>query len=323
MRRQMQLARWALAILLVLSALGVATVQAQEYPNKPINLIIPLGPGGGHDLTARAITPIAQKYLGQPLILQHKPGGGGSIASMQVAKAEPDGYTLLFGGVGPNCALPAIEKGRSAGPDELAAVCMVAGYSGLVVGRAGAPFKTIKQLVAYAKANPGKVVVATSGPWGSTDIGQKKLMLAAGYTARIVPYDGGGPAILAVVGKHADVTSVTPFSGYAHIKAGKMVPLVVMAQTRHPEYPDVPTTIEEGINAVHFPWISVNAPKGTPPAIIKRLAAAFKKMIEDPATVEICRKAGVETKFVDTEEFARDWRKEFEEYKELAKVFKK
>jgi tripartite-type tricarboxylate transporter receptor subunit TctC len=200
MQRQTQRAKWALATLLVFLALGAATVQAQEYPNKPINLIIPLGAGGGHDLTARAITPIAQKYLGQPLILQHKPGGGGSIASMQVAKAEPDGYTLLFGGVGPNCALPAIEKGRSAGPDDLAAVCMVAGYSGLVVGRAGAPFKTIKQLVAYAKANPGKVVVATSGPWGSTDIGQKKLMLAAGYTARIVPYDGGGPAILAVVG---------------------------------------------------------------------------------------------------------------------------
>ncbi len=298
-------------------------VWAQAYPTKPINLIIPLGPGGGHDLTARAITPMAQKYLGQPIIIQHKPGGGGAIGSMQVAKAAPDGYTLLFGGIGPSCALPAIEKGRSAGPDDIAGVCLVAGYSSIVVSKPGAPFKDLKGMVAYAKANPGKLLVATSGPWGSTDVAHKKIIRATGITVKLVPYDGGGPALIAVIGGHADVTNVTPFSGAPHIKAGKLVPIGVMSGDRHPEYPDVPTTRELGINAYHFPWISVNAPKGTPPAIIKKLSAAFKNMINDPQTIEICKKAGVETLYKDTEEFNKMWRAEFEEFKELAKYFKK
>lgn len=322
MQRQIMKGGLALLVLMVLFHLVPPTILAQEYPTKPVNLLIPFGPGGGHDLTARAVTPVAQKYLGQPIIIQHVPGGGGAIASMRVAKADPDGYTLLFGGIGPSCSLPAIEKGRSAGPDEIDPVCLVAGYSSIVVSRPNAPFKTLKGMVEYAKANPGKLLIATSGPWGSTDIGQKKIILATGMQVKLVPYDGGGPALIAVIGGHADVTNVTPFSGYPHIKAGKLVPIGVQSETRHPEYPDVPTAMEQGINTIHFPWISVNCPKKTPPAIVKKLAAAFKNMIEDPSTREICKKAGVETKFLDTEEFAKMWRAEFEEFKELGKRFK-
>jgi tripartite-type tricarboxylate transporter receptor subunit TctC len=323
MEKKLKMAAVFFPILVVLFIFACPVVWALEYPTKPVNLFIPFGPGGGHDLTARAITPVAQKYLGQPIIIQHKPGGGGAIASLQVAKAQPDGYTLLFGGVGPNCSLPAIEKGRSAGPDDLEGVCQVAGYSSIVVSRPNAPFKNLKEMVEYAKANPGKLIYSTSGPWGATDIAVKMLIRKTGISVKVVPYDGGGPSLLAAIGGHSDVTNVTPFSGYPHIKAGKLVPLAVQDYNRHPEYPDVPTAREQGIDVVWFPWISVNAPKGTSPAIIKKLAIAFKQMIDDPQTREICKKTGVETRYVGTEEFVKAWRAQFEEFREMAKYFKK
>jgi tripartite-type tricarboxylate transporter receptor subunit TctC len=323
MEKHPQTTRWVLAVILMLSVIGAQTLQAQDYPTKPVTLIIPFGPGGGHDLTSRAITPVASKYLGQPIIIQHKPGGGGAIASMQFARSEPDGYTLLLGGMGPNCSLPAMEKGRSAGPYDIEAVCQVAGYSSIVVSRPKAPFKNLKEMVEYARANPDKLIISTSGPWGNTDVAFKLIMRKTGITAKVVPYDGGGPGLLAAVGGHSDVTNVTPFTGLPHIKAGKLVPLAVLDHVRQPEYPDVPTAKEQGIDVVWFPWISVHAPKGTSPAIIKKLAGAFKNMIEDDSTKEICRKAGVEARFVGTDEFTKIWRAQFEEFKELAKIFKK
>jgi tripartite-type tricarboxylate transporter receptor subunit TctC len=178
-------------------------------------------------------------------------------------------------------------------------------------------------MVEYAKANPGKLLLSTSGPWGATDIAIKKMMLKTGFTAKIVPYDGGGPSMVAVIGGHADATGTTPFSGYANIKAGKLVPLAVLDSKRNPEFPDVPTAQEQGIDVLWFPWISVNAPKGTPPEIIKKLAVAFKNMIEDESTRAICQKSGVETRYLDTDEYNKMWRAQFEEFKELGKHFKK
>ena len=323
MKKEMKKGGLAFLMIIVLGFFYSPLVLGQEYPDRPITLFIPFGPGGGHDLTARAVTPVAQKYLGQPIILQHMPGGGGAIASTKVARSEPDGYTLLLGGVGPNCSLPAIERGRSAGPGDIEGVCQVAGYSTIWVSRPNAPFKGLKGMVEYAKANPGKLLLSTSGPWGATDIAIKKMMLKTGFTAKIVPYDGGGHSMVAVIGGHADATGTTPFSGYANIKAGKLVPLAVLDSKRNPEFPDVPTAQEQGIDVLWFPWISVNAPKGTPPEIIKKLAVAFKNMIEDESTRAICQKSGVETRYLDTDEYNKMWRAQFEEFKELGKHFKK
>lgn len=309
-------------VLMIMSAMFSPVLMAQEYPTKPVNLIIPFGPGGGHDLSARAITPVASKYLGKQIILHHKPGGGGAIAASEVARAKPDGYTLLLGGIGPNCALPAIEKGRGAGPDDIAGVCQVIGYPEVIVSRANAPFKNLKQMVEYAKANPDKMVYATSGPWGIIDIVAKSLIQKTGMTARIAHFDGGGPAMLAVLGGHADVTDCTPYSGSAQIKAGKLIPMAVLDYQRHPAYPDVPTAREQGIDLVFFPWISVNAPKGTPPEIIKKLSLAFKNMIDDQATREISKKTGIEPRYLGTEEFVKGWRAQYEEFQKLANIYK-
>jgi tripartite-type tricarboxylate transporter receptor subunit TctC len=309
-------------ILLLFSVLGAQFVPGAEYPNRPVTLVIPFGPGGGHDLSSRVITPVAAKYLGRPIIIELKPGGGGIIGSQQVVKAAPDGYTLLLAGDGPNCSLPAIE-GRGFGPESFEAVCRVVAYPAILVARPDAPFKDLREMVEYARANPGKLVFSNTGPWGVADKTIKRVMKATGITMKSVPYDGGGPALTAVLGGHADLTSVTPYTGLAYIKAGKFVALAVLDYNRHPEYPNLPTAKEQGVDVVHFPWIGVAAPKGTPQPIIHKLSEAFKNMIEDNSTKEMAKTSGVETRYLGTEEFAKAWREEFAEYKELGKSYKK
>ncbi|HSB71989.1 MAG TPA: tripartite tricarboxylate transporter substrate-binding protein, partial [Candidatus Methylomirabilis sp.] len=155
---------------------------AEEFPTKPVTLVIPVGAGGSHDLTARALAGVAPQHLGQPLIIQLKPGGGGAIGSDFVAKSKPDGYTLLFGGPGWSTTLPAIE-GRSHGPDTLTAVCKINHGALVWTVNAARPWQNVKELVEWAKANPGKLVHATTGPWGIADLPMKQLMKEYGFTA--------------------------------------------------------------------------------------------------------------------------------------------
>lgn len=308
-------------ISMIVLVLGAQTVWGQEYPNRPVTLVIPFGPGGGHDLTAQAITPVASKYLGQHMIVQHKPGGAGMIGSQQVAGAKPDGYTLLFAGIGPNCSLPAIQ-GRGFGPESLEGVCQVAGYSTLILSRPDAPFKDIREMVKYAKVNPDKLIFANSGTLGATDIAIRLVMKEAGMTAKNVPYDGGGPSVMATLGGHADMTGATPFLAQPYIKSGKLMPLAVLDHNRHPEYPDLPTAKEQGVDVVYIQWIAVAAPKGTPRPIIQKLSEAFKSMIEDDSTKERARRMGVETRYIGTKEFTDAWIAEFENFKQHSRVFK-
>jgi tripartite-type tricarboxylate transporter receptor subunit TctC len=159
----------ACIVLLILLAISFAGVEAQEFPTKPVTLMIPFGPGGASDLTARAFVGSAHEYLGQPAIIQLKPGGGGAIASDIVAKAPPDGYTLLMGGPGPNTTLPAIE-GRSRGPDDLAAICQINYNTMLTLIPENAPYKTMQEFIRYAKANPNKLRFGHAGIWGGPDL---------------------------------------------------------------------------------------------------------------------------------------------------------
>ncbi len=169
-----------------------------------MTLVVPLGVGGSNDLTARALASVGADYLGQPVIVQVRAGGGGAIGSDLVAKAAPDGYTLLFGGPGPNTTLPAVE-GRSKGPDDLLAVCRINYSPDIITARPDAPFKTIKEMLEWAEANPGKLVFGNTGPWGAGDLPWKLIMKQTGITSRVVPYDGGGPALTALLGGHIDV----------------------------------------------------------------------------------------------------------------------
>ncbi len=308
----------ALAVALAVEAAPAA----EEFPTKPVTLIIPVGAGGSHDLTARAIVAVIPQYLGQPMIVELRPGGGGAIGSNQVAKAKPDGYTVLFGGPGWSTALPAIE-GRSVGPEGLIAVARV-NYSPVVfIARPDAPFKTLKEMVEWAKANPGKLIHGNTGPWGAGDLPMKQMMKEHGFQAQIVPFDGGGPALLAILGGHIQTTIALTAQSLPHIKAGKLRAIGVLDTKRHPELPEVPTSVEQGINVTYTIWRAVLAPKGTPRPVIEKLADAIKRATEDKSFQGLVKQLGDEPGYAGPDEFAKIWQREFDLHKEIAREFKK
>jgi len=320
--------KMSVVVLLVLSIAIPGVLLAQEYPTKPVTLIIPFGPGGGHDLLFRAVTSVAADYLGQPVLIKLMPGGGGAIGADLAAKAPPDGYTLFAGGNTPSTTLPAIE-GRGKGPDQMEAVCRVNYNPTIMVSRPDAPFKTWKQMMEWVKANPGKLVVGTPGPWSPPDVVWKHFMREAGISVKLVPHDGGGPVIIALLGGHIDVGSALPIIYSPYKNTGKILALLTLEEKRLADLPDVPTSIEEAIpgaatiNLLGRSWRGVMAPKGTPRPIIDKVAVAFKKMTEDKSVAAMIKRTGDEIHYLGPDEFAQSWRGEFEVYRELGKAFKK
>lgn len=319
-------ARWygAVPVVAILGLLAWAGVSAagEDFPTKPVTLVIPVGAGGSHDLTARALASVAHQYLGQSLIIELKPGGGGAIGSDLVAKAKPDGYTLLFGGPGWSSTLPAVE-GRSHGPDTLMAVAKINHGPVALMVNPNRPWKTLKEMVEWAKANPGKLIHATTGPWGAADLPMKQLMKEYHFTAQLVPYDGGGPALLAILGGHVD-TSINPLAqSLPHIKAGKLRALAILDTKRENDLPDVPTAREQGFDVVYTLWRGVLAPKGTPRPIIEKLAMAFKQITDDKSFRALIKKLGDDVNYLGPDEFEKVWRAEYEAHKELGKFYKK
>jgi len=321
MKRQLRKGLF-LGALVMVSLMGAQALHALEFPTKPVTLIIPFGAGGGSDLTARTFVGSAPEHLGQPMIIQLKPGGGGAIATDIVAKAAPDGYTLLMGGPGPNTTLPAIE-GRSRGPDDLAAVCRINYNVMLTLVPADAPYKTFQELIQYAKANPGKLKFGHTGIWGGPDLLWKQIQLKTGITTKIVPYDGGAEALVGLLGGHIDLVCLLPTQSTPHIKAGKFRALAVSDSKRDPDFPDVPTLRELGVDVVSLLWKGVMAPKATPRPVIDKLAVGFKKMLEDSSSKAMIKKMGDDFHYMGPDEIMKYWREEFEAHKELGKVFKK
>ena len=313
---------WAGFLLVALSLAGYPVALAQDFPTKPITLINPMGAGGSHDLTMRAVTSVANDYLGQPMVVQIKSGGGGAIGSEFVAKSAPDGYTLAICGPGWNTTLPAIE-GRSKGPDDLQAVCRINYSANNFVARADAPFNNLKEMIAWAKANPGQLKFGHSGLWGAADVPWKELMKKAGFTSKVIPYDGGGPCMVALLGGHIDVTANFAAQALPQIKAGKMKMIAVLDDKRNPAYPDFPTAKEQGIDVVYLMWRGILAPKATPRPVIDKLADAFKKMTADKAVVAMIKSFGDVPNFLGPDEFGKVWRAEYELHKEMGKLYKK
>jgi tripartite-type tricarboxylate transporter receptor subunit TctC len=311
---------------LLVSLIGSQVVLAKDYPTKPIVLVVPSGPGSATDILMRAVTSVAADYLGQPIIVKLIPGGGGAIGCDSAAKAPPDGYTLLAGSSSWSTGLPAIE-GRSKGLDDFVAVCRINYSPTLIIARPDAPFKTFKQMMEWIKANPGKLTASNPGPWTPPDVIWKYLMKVTGTSFRIVPFQGGGEATVALLGGHIDAGTAIPSMAMPYKNTGKMTFLLLLDEKRHPDFPDVPTSIEEGfdrvINTLGCAWRGILVPKGTPASITDSLATAFKKMTEDKSVQSIIQQQGEKLYFLGPDEFLKVWRAEYEGYKELGKIYKK
>src|SRR5882724_521111 len=298
-----------LALLMTFISRTVAA--AQEFPTKPIELAVPYAAGGSHDLTARALASVAHQYLGQPMVVVLKPGGGGAPGSQYVIRAKPDGYTLMLGGTGPNTIF-ALVQNAPIGPDHFTSIARINYSPAIFAVRSEAPWKSFRDVVDHMKKNPGKFNFANTGTWGAGDFPMRMVARAAGVDYNNIPYDGGGPALLAVLGGHADGSFLYTAQLLPQIGAGKMRALAVTDTRRHRDLPNVPTLREEGVDVVFTQWRSVLAPKGIPQAIAQKLEAAFKQMTEDGSFQALIKQLGDEIQFQSGKEFGVTWRQEWD-----------
>jgi tripartite-type tricarboxylate transporter receptor subunit TctC len=295
---------------LAAAALFGSQAMAQEWPTKPVTIIIPFGPGGHSDLVTRPLTAVAQKYLGQQLLVKMMPGGQGIIGTDAVAKSAPDGYTLLATGAGWNSALPALE-GRSKGPDDLEPVARLSEESTFMTVRPDSPHKTIDDLIKFVKANPGKVTIGIGGPYTTSETFWRWMIKTHGVNVRMVKFGGGSQMMLAGLGGHVDVFGGSPLSVSEQYRAGKVRPLLYYGEKRHREYPNVPTAKEAGLDIVLEIWNGLAAPKGTPKAVIDKLDVALRGMLNDPQVKEAMEKAGEEVAYLGPEEYGKFWREDY------------
>ena len=265
----------------VFAPAAVAQDAAATYPNKPVRWVVPFPPGASNDITARLFAHKMSESMGQQFVIDNRPGAGGSIGAQLVADAAPDGYTLLHANPGPSVNNVVMRRKSPYQINDFAPVMFI-GYSPLIIV-ASPKFgpSNGRELVAYAKANPGKLTWASSGNGSSLHIGQALFAAATGVDVVHVPYKGTAPALTDVIGGRVDVVYTTVVSGDAHIKSGRIKVLAVAAPARQSVLPNVPTLAEEGIkNAEATVWFGVQVPAKTPRAVINKLNAEMNRVMQ-------------------------------------------
>jgi len=269
----------------------LAAAQAQPYPNRPISVIVPVAPGGILDYVARLLgTPLA-KALGQPVIVENKPGASGNIGAALVARAKPDGYTLLMGYSMFHVGNPTMFSNLQWDPlRDFAPVAMLVVAPHLVAVHPSLPVASLQELVNYARANPGRINYASPGNGSVPHVGVELFKQLANIDLAHVPYKGAGPAMQDVLSGQVQMTVATPPSVMQHIQAGKLRGLAIAARSRSPLLPDLPTSAEAGFPGFELEaWLALFAPAGTPPDTIRRLTDALRQILE---TEEIRKAAG-------------------------------
>jgi tripartite-type tricarboxylate transporter receptor subunit TctC len=307
--------------LIALALLGSgATGWTQGWsPQKNVEIVVTSAPGGSNDKTARTVERIVvtHKLVGSSLTVVNKPGGGGAVGSQYVSRAKPDGHTLLLGGTGPNTIFALVQKAPT-GPDQFTAVARINYSPTIFAVRADAPWKSLREVIAFAKQNPGKLSFANTGPWGAADFPMRLIARAGGIEYNNIPFDGGGPSMLAVLGGHADATFSFAAQLTPQLGAGKLRALAVTDTSRLAALPSVPTVREEGVDMTFTMWRSVLAPKGTPQPIVDKLEAAFKRITEDKSFQALVKQLGDDVQFLGGKEFEAAWRQESEEFAKVA-----
>jgi tripartite-type tricarboxylate transporter receptor subunit TctC len=284
-------------ILLIALALALASssaAQGQSWPNRPIRMIAPFPAGGLVDVLARAIGEELTKTLGQPIIVENKPGAGGNLGADIVAKAAPDGYTLLMTSPGIQSINQFLYKSMPFEPEKaFTPISNVADMSMLVVVHPKTKLKTLKELITFARANPGKLNFGSAGIGTTGHLGQALLTHVAKIKVTHIPYRGAAPSVKDLIAGQIDGVVDNPPTVIAHIRAGTIVPLAVAAKQRLSVLPQVPTAPEAGLPGWEASsWFGVVAPAGTPPAIIGRLHAEIAKAVKQPSMQRFSGQSG-------------------------------
>ena len=299
----------------LLACVWVGAAAGADYPARPITVINPMPPGGTLDLQARAFASVAEKVLGQPMVVTNKPGATGMIGGLAGAQAPPDGYTLTVGSVNMTNAVEwEIANGRKPPftRNDFVTIGVFTLSPTLIMINPESPWKTLQDFMKEAKAKPGQLAYCSGGLYGMSHLPVEIFAKATGLKFRHVPYGGGGPCISAVVGKHVDFAMQYPPSTLPLVKGGKLRVLAIMGKERLKSVPEIPSMKDFGIDAEYYGWVGIMAPKKTPAAIVARLQEVARKVVADKSFIEMIEKPGDEIRFLQGDEFDKYWKTESE-----------
>jgi tripartite-type tricarboxylate transporter receptor subunit TctC len=280
---------------LAIALLAVLPVQAQEWPTKPVRMIVPFPPGGGTDTVARPLAAKLAQILGQQVVIDNRGGAGGTIGAGMAAKAPADGYTVLLYSVHGAVAAAAYKTLPYDLQKDLVPVTTAAIFPDVLVAANRVPAKTLPELIAWAKANPGKLNCGSAGNGTSRHLSCELFNAAAGIGATHVPYKGTGPATQALVAGEIDWVFEALGSAAGQIRAGTVRPIVVTSAKRSPAFPDIPTAMESGLGGFEVTsWYGLWVPVGTPAAVVQKLNDAVVKAFADPELKDTWAKLGAD-----------------------------
>ncbi len=296
----------ALAAIAALAFMG-GQVAAQDYPTKPITLVVPYPAGGGQDVGGRVIAEYLTEHLGVNVIVENKPGAASQIGIDYVAKSPPDGYMLGYANSDGLSVMQAVKNTMPyAVPDDFDFIGQVVSTAHVISVSAKSPFKTIQELIAYAKDNPGKLKYGTQGIGSAGHLAAELFMQSAGIKMTHVPFQGSAPAVTAAVGGFVDFVVAGPPSIEGFVQSGDLRPLVTFDKDRHWLYPDMPTMTDIGLpDATSILSLALLAPRGVPEPILQKLRAAMMDMVAQPEMIERFRAIGVDPKYVDGVAFGK------------------
>jgi tripartite-type tricarboxylate transporter receptor subunit TctC len=295
------------AAIAAVALLAGADAQAQAWPTKPVKVVIPFVAGGSSDIVGRAIASKFQEFLGQPGVVENKPGANGAIAAEFVAKSEPDGYTVLVGSIGVFSINTALFKDLRYNPlRDFAPITLAVTTPNVLITRPDLPAKSVKELVEFAKKNPGKLSYCSSGTGSSDHLTGEVFKQSAGIFALHVPYRGGAACQTDLMGSQVDISFQNLGAVTNYIKGGRMKALAVTATARNPQLPNVPTTAEAGFkDIVVTSWQAAAAPAKTPREVVMKLNDAMVRALRAPDVRERMAQIGFDVVAGTPEEFGK------------------
>ncbi|KGX90497.1 tripartite tricarboxylate transporter substrate binding protein [Pontibacillus marinus] len=305
-------------ISIVLSACGNQETSggtSEDFPDKPIKIIVPFAAGGAATHTARIIAQYSEEHMGQSIVIENREGGGGTAGQGYVASADADGYTLLLATTSV-VTNPIFNKTSYTYEDYQPIMQLVSDVT-IMYASSDAPYDDFDSFVEYAKQNPGEVTIATSGAQASDNIAGQEMIKALGIDATTIPYDGGAPAVASAAGGHDDIALASFSEGEGQVQSENLKPILVLGEKSHKEYPNIPTSVDKGFDVTDESWRGLVAPAGTDPEVIEHLHEAFKKGFENEEYQEKMENMGMVTRARGPEEFKKLMDKDFERMSKL------
>jgi tripartite-type tricarboxylate transporter receptor subunit TctC len=304
------------------AALALAAHAQSDFPNRPVTVIVPFPPGGVADITARPVAEAMGRSFKQPVVVENKAGAGGGVGMQYVARAKPDGYTVLLA-LSSVSIIPEADKVLGRDPmfqlNQLVPIARFTADPTVLAVRADSPFKSVADLIAAAKKEPGRIPYGSSGNYGTMHVPMEMLTGAAGVSMLHVPFTGAGPAVVALLGGQVDALSTGPSTIMGHLKGGKVRVLATWGEGRHPALPDVPTLKELGYDAQFSQWTGLFVPAGTPEPAIAKLREAAHFAVDDATFKAALAKVETPIQYLDQPEFRTFWDKDARKLADVVK----